>query len=153
MGNFWRISCIEYESNGDRKKTQSVEEYLCKIRTCLKDIINNDLKKSDTWKIELTIAKNLSFSIENYEKYVMHSKNCHLETMINDKADKVMENIFESLKNRYQNNLESIKGNEFLFNLFVALEMSSNKNETRDRSYIDFLDWIKNNKSSNKYNQ
>ena len=54
----------------------------------------------------------------------MHSKNCHLETMINDKADKVMENIFESLKNRYQNNSESIKGNEFLFNLFVALEMS-----------------------------
>ena len=48
VGNFWRISCIEYESNGDRKKTQSVEEYLCKIRTCLKDIINNDLKKSDT---------------------------------------------------------------------------------------------------------
>ena len=101
MSHFWSSSCTEYESNGDRKKTQSVEEYLCKIRTCLKDIINNDLKKSDTWKIELTIAKKLSFSIENYEKYVMHSKNCHLETMINDKADKVMENIFESLKNRY----------------------------------------------------
>ena len=33
----------------------SVEEYLNKISPYLKDIINN-LKKSDTWKIQLTIA-------------------------------------------------------------------------------------------------
>ena len=32
----------------------SVEEYLDKIRIYLKDIIN-DLKKSDKWKIQLTI--------------------------------------------------------------------------------------------------
>ena len=38
---------IEYESNGDRNKTLSVEEYLNNIRPYLKDIIN-DLKKSDT---------------------------------------------------------------------------------------------------------
>ena len=35
--------------------------------------------------------------------------------MINDKADEVMKELFDSLKNRYQNNLESIKGSEFVF--------------------------------------
>ena len=47
---------IEYESYRDRNKTLSVKEYLNKIRPSSKDI--NDLKKSETWKIHLTIAIN-----------------------------------------------------------------------------------------------
>ena len=53
---------IEYKSNGDRNKTPSIEEYVNKIRPFLKDNINN-LKKSDTWKIQLTIANNFISSI------------------------------------------------------------------------------------------
>ena len=45
----------------------------------------------------------------------MHSKNGNIEIMINDEADEVMEELFDSLKNRYQNNLESMKGNDFVF--------------------------------------
>ena len=41
---------VKYKSNGDINKTLSVEEYLNKITTYLKGIINN-FKKSDTWKI------------------------------------------------------------------------------------------------------
>ena len=44
---FWSNNYIEYKSNGDRKKTLSVKEYLDKIRLYLKDIMN-DLKQSDT---------------------------------------------------------------------------------------------------------
>ena len=47
INNFWSNNYIEYESNSDKNKTLSVEEYLNKFRPCLKDIINN-LKKSDT---------------------------------------------------------------------------------------------------------
>ena len=36
----------------------------------------------------------------------MHLKSDNIETMINDEADEVTEKVFESLKNRYQNNLE-----------------------------------------------
>ena len=50
VGNFWNNNYIEYESNGNRNKPQSVEKYLHKIRSNLKDIIDN-LNKSDTWKI------------------------------------------------------------------------------------------------------
>ena len=35
--------------------------------------------------------------------------------MINDEASKVIEELFDSLKNRYQNNLQSMKGSEFVF--------------------------------------
>ena len=49
VGNFWSNNYIENESNGDRNKTLSIEEYLNKTRPHLKDIIN-DLKKIDTWK-------------------------------------------------------------------------------------------------------
>ena len=91
---------MEYESNSDRNKTLSVEEYLNKIRTYLKDIINN-LQKSDTWKIQFTIANNFISSIDNDEEHVIHSKYDNIEIMINDKVGEVMKELFDSLKNRY----------------------------------------------------
>ena len=75
VNNFWSNIYIEYESNGDRNKTLLAEEYLNKIRPHLKDTINN-LKKPDTWKIQLTIANSFISSIDNDEERVMHSK-CH----------------------------------------------------------------------------
>ena len=90
MNNFWSNNYIEYGSNGDRNKTLSVEEYLNKIRPYLKDIINN-LKKSDTWKIQLTIANNFISSIDNDEERVIHSKSDSIKIMLND------EELFDSL--------------------------------------------------------
>ena len=72
VSNFWSNSYIEFESNGNRNKTTSIEEYLNTIRLYLKDI--NNLKRSDTWKIQLTIANNFISSTSNDEERVMHSK-------------------------------------------------------------------------------
>ena len=36
--------------------------------------------------------------------------------MINDEVDEVTKKHFDSLKNRYQINLESMEGSEFIFN-------------------------------------
>ena len=44
----------------------------------------------------------------------MHSKSDNIEIMINGEADEVTE-LFQSLKNRYQNNLESMIGSESIF--------------------------------------
>ena len=66
VSNFWSKNFSEYKSNGDRNKTLSVEEYLNRIRPCLKDIIKN-LKKSDTSKIQLIAANNFLSSIDNDE--------------------------------------------------------------------------------------
>ena len=74
LNNFWRNNYIEYKSNSDKNKILSVEEYLNKIRPYLKGIIYN-LKKSVTWKIQLTITINFfSSEDDNDEERVMHSK-------------------------------------------------------------------------------
>ena len=41
---FWSSSHIEYESNGDRNKALSIEEYLNKSRPYLKNVINHDIR-------------------------------------------------------------------------------------------------------------
>ena len=65
---FCSSNYIEYESNGDRNKTLSVEVHLNKISSYSKDIINN-LKKRHTWKIQLTIANNFISSLD-YDKSI-----------------------------------------------------------------------------------
>ena len=67
------------------------------------------------WKIQLSIVNNFISSIDNDEECVMLSKSDNVEIMINDEAGEIKEKLFESLKNRYQNNLESMKGSEFVF--------------------------------------
>ena len=39
----------------------------------------------------------------------LHLKNDNIEITISDEADEAIEELFDSLKNRYQNNLESMK--------------------------------------------
>ena len=46
---------IEYERNGGRSKTLSVERYVNKITPYLKDIINS-LKEYGRWKNQLAIT-------------------------------------------------------------------------------------------------
>ena len=62
MSYFLSNSYIEYESNGDKNEALSVKEYLNEINPHLKDIINN-LKESDTWKIQLTIVNKFISSL------------------------------------------------------------------------------------------
>ena len=92
MSNFWNSHFIEFASNGDRNKIVSINEFLDVTKSYLKDIINN-LKKSDTWKIYLTIAINFIFPKDIDEKSVMHSKIDNIEIMTYDKADEFIKKI------------------------------------------------------------
>ena len=47
LGGFWNNNYIEYENNGDRNKTLSIEEYLNKIRLYLKDEIMINYKANE----------------------------------------------------------------------------------------------------------
>ena len=56
---------------------------------------------------------------------------------------------FYSLKNIYQNNLESMKGSEFVCDYVHLLYYKYHKiNPNRSGSYIDSPDWIKNKKTT-----
>ena len=124
VGNIWSNSYIEYESNGDRNKTLLVEEYLNTIRPYVKDIITN-IKKSDRWKIQLTISINFISSKDNDEEPVMHSESDNIEFMVNDQVGEVIEALFESLLNRYQIRLETsvilYLGSDFIFDCVYLL--------------------------------
>ena len=55
----------------------------------------------------------------NDEESVMHSKSDNIQIMINEKADEVVEERFQSLLSRYQTGLEtSIKDSYFDFDYF-----------------------------------
>ena len=69
--------------------------------------------------------------------------------MINDQADEVIKELFDSHKNRYQNNLESMKGSDFLFDYVHLLYYKCHKiNPNSGGSYIDSPDWIKSKKAT-----
>ena len=66
----------------------------------------------------MIIGNNFISLLDNNEEHVMHSKCDSIETMMNNKADGIIEEFFDLLKNRYQNNLESMKGSDFVFDCF-----------------------------------
>ena len=66
----------------------------------MKYIIIN-LQKSDTWKIQSTVAINFISSKDLEEKErVMHSKSDNIEFMSYDNANEVVDKLFESLLSR-----------------------------------------------------
>ena len=106
--NFWSNNYIEYKINNDRNRILSVEEYLDKISPYLRDI--NDLKQSDTWKIQLTMTINFfSSEDDNDEERVMHLKSDNIRIMVSDQDEGIAKR-FDSFKNRYQNNIQSMRG-------------------------------------------
>ena len=69
--------------------------------------------------------------------------------MINDEADEVKKELFDSLKKIYQNNSESMKDSEFVFDYVHLLCYKCHKiNPNRRRSNIDSPDWINNKKAT-----
>ena len=71
----------------------------------------------------------------------MHSKTDKTEIMINDEVDEVMKELFDLLKNRYQNNLEPMKCSEFVFDYIHLLYYKCHEiNPDCGGSYISYPD-------------
>ena len=71
VNNFRNNNYIEYESNGDKNTKLSLDEYLNKIKSYLRNIIINR-QISDSWKIQLAIAINFISSKNTEEERVMY---------------------------------------------------------------------------------
>ena len=80
----------------------------------------------------------------------MHSKSDNIEIMVNDEADEVIKQHFESLKKyNLQNNLQLMKGSAFVFDYVYLLYYTCHKtNRNRGGSYKDSPDWIKSKKAT-----
>ena len=80
----------------------------------------------------------------------MHTKSDNEEIMNGSDTDEIIERLFESFLQKYEENLqEKMKGSEFEFDGVDFLYYDFNKiSINRDGSYIDSSKWIKNKKST-----
>ena len=137
--NIYNKNSIEYKSNRDRNNILPLKEYLYK-----RDIII-DVEEFDTWNIQLTIAINFIFSKNAEKEYVMHSKGDNIKFTSYNDANKVVDELFDSLISIYQGNLETSMGkSEFIFDSVEFMYYKCHKvNFRRGGLYIDSPGWIK----------
>ena len=106
---------IEYESKGDKDKILSVKEYINMIRPYLSDM-TNDHKSEGEWKIQLTMPINFMSSKDSGEHCTMHTKRHNVEIMMGNETDEIIKELFKSLLQNYQKDLEeSTRGSGFAF--------------------------------------
>ena len=112
-------SYIQYESKGDKGKSLSIKKYLNLIKPYLSDIIiyhglvryhsGNKTwleETSSEWKIQLTMAINFISSKDFDEYKTTNTKSNNVEIMIGSETDEIIENLFESFLQKYQEVLE-----------------------------------------------
>ena len=113
-----------------------------------KNILINNLKKSDTWKIQLTIANNFISSTDNDDERVMHSKSDNIKIIINNESDEVMKELFDSLDYRYRvicNQWKVVTLSSIIFIYWIINVINPNCGRWL---HIDSPKWIKNKKTA-----
>ena len=109
-----------------------------------------DLQNSDTWKIQLTIAINFISLKDGKEERVMYSRSDNIKFTSYNDANVVIDELFESLRSRYQGHLETpIRGRDFIFDSVQLTYRKCHKvNFKCSGSYIDSPDWIRKKKTT-----
>ena len=102
-------------------------------------------KTQSEWKIQLTIAINFISFKDSDETRTMHIKSHNVEIMMGSETDEIIEELFESFLQKYQEGLEeSMRGSEFVYDSVDALYYNLNKvSLSTSGSYIDSPKWIK----------
>ena len=111
----------------------------------------NDYTSKDEWKVQLTAEINfISLKPGSDETRVMHTKSDNAEIRIGDDMSDVVKELFKSLLQRYQKNLqEKMRGSDFEFDGVNLLYYDFNKiSLNRGGSYIESAKWIKDKKST-----
>ena len=78
----------------------------------------------------------------------MHSKNNNKEIVISNETDEIIQELFDSLLQKYRKDLkeELIRGSGFVFDSVNLLRYKCLRISLIYRSYIDSPEWIKNKK-------
>ena len=84
------------------------------------------------------------------ETRTMHTRSDNIETMIGDDNDDIIEELFKSVLQKYEENLQNkMRGSDFEFDGVNFLYYNFNKISLyRGGSYINFPKWLKNKKSA-----
>ena len=145
----------------DKDKHLSIKKYLNRIKPYLTGIINTyktqgtrrihsgnkriEHTNQSEWKIQLTLLINFVSSLPNSdETRIMPTRSDNIEIMMGGETDEIIEELFKSLRQRYQKGLEeSMDGGHFTFDGVNALYYDLNTvSLSRGRSYIDSPKWL-----------
>ena len=138
----------QYESKGD--KILSLKEYLNLIQKYLRELVE-EYKLKGEWKVQSTIEViSVSLKRGSDETRIMYTKSDNIEIMFGDDNDDIIEQLFESLLKKYEENLQNkMRRSEFEFDGVNFLYYDFNKtNINRDGSYIDSPKWLKDKKTT-----
>ena len=105
-----------------------------------------EYKLKGEWKVQLTIEVNfISLKPGSDETRIMYTRSDNVEIMFGDGNHDIIEQIFESLLQKYEENLQNkMKGSSFEFNDINFLYYDFNKTSiNRGGSYIDSPKWLK----------
>ena len=100
INNAFNGDYIEYENDGDQDNILSVKEHVEMIRQYLSNIINNH-ETQNQWKIQLLLAINFVSSEDFKESRTTHRNNDNIDIEIGNETDRIIEELFESLLERY----------------------------------------------------
>ena len=157
---------IEYESKEDKDKILLPEEYLNMIRPYLSDATDDhkahrklkvhsgnkiiDYKTQSEWKIQLTMSIIFISSTDSDEICKMHAKSDNIEIMMGSETEEIIKELFKSLLQKYQEQLEeSMRGSEFIFDSVDLLYYQLHKTRLKNiKSYIDSPKWLTNKKET-----
>ena len=138
----------QYESKGD--KILSLKEYLNLTEKYLRELLE-EYKQKREWKMQLTIeAIFISLKPGSDETCIMYTRSDNIEIMFGDDNDDIVEQLFESLLQKYGENLQNkMRGSEFEFDGVNFLYYDFNKTSiNRGGSCIDSPKWLKDKKST-----
>ena len=128
---------VQYESKGD--KILTLKEYLNLMEKYLRELIE-EYKLKGEWKVQLTIEVDfISLKPGSGEIRIMYTRSDNVEIMFRDDNDDIIEQHFESLLQKYEENLQNkMKGSDFEFDDVNFLYYDYNKTSiNRSGSYID----------------
>ena len=113
-------------------------------------MIINDHKTRGEWKIQLIMTINFSSSKDSDKIRTMRTKSNNIEIMMGNEKNKIIEELFESLLQKYQEGLEEkMRGSEFVFDSIDLFLYNLHKiSLNRGRSYLDSFIWLKTKKAT-----
>ena len=126
-----------------------LKEYLALIEKYLRELIE-EYKLKGEWKIQLTKEVNfISLKPGSDETHIMYARSDNVEIMFGDDNDDIIEQLFESLLQKYEENLQNkMKGSDFKFDGVNFLYYDFHKTSiNRGGSYMDSPKRLKDKKS------
>ena len=142
--NCYNGNYVQCESKGD--KILTLKEYLALIEKYLRKLINYYKNKGE-WKVQLIAEINfISLKPGSGKTRIMHTRSDNIEITIGDDNDDIIEELFKSFIQKYEENLQNkMRGSDVEFDSVNFLYYDFNKISL---SYIDSPKWLKNKKST-----